>query len=71
MKFSRQEYWSGLPFPTPDTYSYFIDFLLLQEKIKIFVLSFPCGSVVKNLPANAGDAGSIPGLGRSHMPQGN
>ena len=23
------------------------------------------GSVVKNLPANAGDAGSIPGLGRS------
>ena len=24
---------------------------------------FPHGSVVKNLPANAGDAGSIPGLG--------
>ena len=24
-----------------------------------------CGSVVKNLPASAGDAGSIPGLGRS------
>ena len=23
------------------------------------------GSMVKNLPANAGDAGSIPGLGRS------
>ena len=23
------------------------------------------GSVVKNLPANAGDVGSIPGLGRS------
>ena len=26
---------------------------------------FPGGSVIKNLPANAGDAGSIPGLGRS------
>ena len=26
---------------------------------------FPSGSVVKNPPANAGDAGSIPGLGRS------
>ena len=26
---------------------------------------FPGGSVVKNLPANAGDVGSIPGLGRS------
>ena len=29
---------------------------------------FPGGAVVKNLPANAGDAGSSPGLGRSHMP---
>ena len=26
---------------------------------------FPCGSVVKNLPANAGDVGLIPGSGRS------
>ena len=26
---------------------------------------FPAGSVVKNLPANAGDTVSIPGLGRS------
>ena len=26
---------------------------------------FPSGSVVKNLPADAGDAGSVPGLGRS------
>ena len=26
---------------------------------------FPGGSVVKNLPANAGDVGSIPGSGRS------
>ena len=27
------------------------------------------GTVVENLPANAGDTGSSPGLGRSHMPQ--
>ena len=26
---------------------------------------FPGGSVVKNLPANAGDSGSVPGSGRS------
>ena len=32
---------------------------------------FPGGTVVKNLPANAGDTGSSPGLGRSHMPQSN
>ena len=28
---------------------------------------FPCGAVVKNLPANAGDTGSNPGPERSHM----
>ena len=28
------------------------------------------GPVVKNLPANARDTGSIPGLGRFHMPKG-
>ena len=28
----------------------------------------PGGSVVKNPPANEGDTGSIPALGRSHMP---
>ena len=30
---------------------------------------FPGGAVVKNLPANEGDTGSIPGPGRSHMPR--
>ena len=30
---------------------------------------FPGGTMVKNPPANAGDAGSSPGLGRSHMPR--
>ena len=28
---------------------------------------FPGGAVVENQPANAGDTGSSPGLGRSHM----
>ena len=32
---------------------------------------FPGGAVVENLPASAGDTGSSPGLGRSHMPWSN
>ena len=32
---------------------------------------FPGGAVVENLPANAGDTGLRPGLGRSHMPRSN
>ena len=32
------------------------------------LLGFPGGAVVESLPANAGDTGSSPGLGRSHMP---
>ena len=32
---------------------------------------FPGSTVVGNLPANAGDMGSSPGLGRSHMPRSN
>ena len=35
------------------------------------LLDFSGGPVVKNLPANAGDTGTIPDLGRSHMLQGN
>ena len=33
------------------------------------IQGFPDGSVVKNLPADAGDTGSNPDPGRSHMPQ--
>ena len=29
------------------------------------LMGFPAGSVVENLPANAGDTSSIPGSGRS------
>ena len=48
-----------------------------QERLKHLVIlensnsGFPGGAVVKNLPANAGDMGSSPGLGRSHMPWSN
>ena len=43
---------------------------LLKFCIKKF-RGFPGGAVVENLPANAGDTGSSPGLGRSHMPRSN
>ena len=36
-----------------------------QNVFLTLCLGFPGGSVVKNLPVNAGDSGSIPGLGRS------
>ena len=37
------------------------------NKIRTEVLGLPGGTVVKNPPANAGDTGLSPGLGRSHM----
>ena len=41
------------------------------ENIKRTRQGFPGGAVVENLPANAGDTGLSPGLGRSHMPRSN
>ena len=43
-----------------------VEYYAFYKKIK-YLLGFPGGAVVKNLPANAGDMGSSPGLGRSHM----
>ena len=40
-------------------------------KIQKYFQGFPGGAVVENLPANAGDTGSSPGLGRSHVPRSN
>ena len=40
---------------------------LLTSKNKF--LGFPAGAVVESPPADAGDAGSCPGLGGSHVPQ--
>ena len=45
---------------TPATQDYVLNFGLLYD-----TQGFPGSSVVKNSPANAGDMGSIPGLGRS------
>ena len=39
----------------------------IPDCIKSHLLGFPGDAVVKNPPANAGDTGSSPGLGRSHM----
>ena len=40
-------------------------------RLKRCLRGFPGGAVVENPPANAGDTGSSPGLGRSHMLQSN
>ena len=45
--------------------------LQLKKRLKKECWGFPGGAVVENLPANAGDTGSSPGLGRSHMLQSN
>ena len=39
--------------------------------LEIIDLGFRGSAVVENPPANAGDTGSIPGPGRSHMLQSN
>ena len=56
--------------------SYPINFnkILLSHQnlpFKIKCWGFPGGAAVETLPANAGDTGSSPGLGRSHMPRSN
>ena len=43
--------------------------IISEMHIKTRVTGFPGGAVVESLPANAGDTGSSPGLGRSHMLQ--
>ena len=40
-----------------------------KKKKKVKSWGFPGGAMVESLPANAGDTGSSPGLGRSHMPR--
>ena len=45
--------------------------LFLMCPFKTRIGGFPGGAVVESLPANAGDTGSSPGLGRSHMPRSN
>ena len=45
----------------------FAKFLYSKYSVKILTLGFPGGTVVKNPPANAGDTGSSPDPGRSHI----
>ena len=61
------------PFPSLAHHNFLHKVLhLLQAHIVLKVTEdFPGGAVVKNPPANAGDTGSIPGPGRSHMPRSN
>ena len=51
--------------PAPSTLA------LHLPRLKIIHRGFPGGAVVKDPPANAGDTGSSPGPGRSHMPRSN
>ena len=48
-----------------------VDVNVVQEGSKKQKWGFPGGAVVENLPVNAGDTGSSPDLGRSHMPRSN
>ena len=47
----------------------FYKYFLVECQIKNKNVGFPGGAMVESLPANAGDTGSSPGLGRSHMPR--
>ena len=60
----------SVPISYKQPFSLVLVFSLLPfAKIYKDVLSgFPGASVVQNLPASAGDAGSIPDPGKSHMP---
>ena len=60
-----EEYLSNVQFPS---WSYdSTDYDMHIKKCSHW--GFPGGAVVENLPANAGDTSSSPGLGRSHMLQ--
>ena len=63
----------GHSFYKTDFLCYLIHLQFLTKKLhqEFSGLGFPGGAVVENLPANAGNTGSSPGLGRSHMPRSN
>ena len=51
--------------------SVWMEFSFVFLHSNLWAWGFPGGAVVENLPANAGDTGLGPGLGRSHMPRSN
>ena len=57
--------------PQPQKWKNGSHWLSMLLRSRINKLGFPGGAVVESLPANAGDTGSSPGLGRSHMPRSN
>ena len=76
MEFCKQEYWSVLPFPSPEDFpdpgikpwsnSWVRKICWRRDRLPISVfLGFPGGSAGKDSACNAGDLGSIPRLGRS------
>ena len=42
-----------------------------EKEQKVLTVGLPWRAVDEGLPANAGDTGSIPGPGRSHVPWSN
>ena len=73
MEFSRQEYWSGLPFPPPEDLPnpgiepaspVFPVFEADSSPLKKPQAGLPWWLRVKASACNVGDLGSIPGLGR-------
>ena len=74
MGLSRQEHWSGLPFPSPgdlpnpgiEPWSPALQTNALPSELPGKPMLITANAtVVKSLLADAGDTGSIPGLGRS------
>ena len=53
--------------PVPDTQEILGQVYWTNDELRQEFRGFPGGSVVKNTPANAGDMGSSPGPGKSHM----
>ena len=54
---------------TPAPWDHFLNKLFTQKPLSQTLIlggDFPGGAVIKGLPANAGDTGLSPGLGRSH-----
>ena len=80
-KYTKFNAFKEAPRPLPNTNSYSLRHVMTTKwnmSVALFKASknnifgdFPGGAVVKNPPANAGDTGSGPGPGRSHMPRSN
>ena len=67
---AAEQFYGLLPFvKNKTTWMYTCMSISVCKNIKGYTLDFPGGTVVKNLPANAGVTGLSPGPGRSYMVQ--